>query len=171
MRTFSGFGEAAKLYAENVTVVEAMRDAMEADLNAFADALVEAVREAVRPLEFGHQVVTHTGAWQQMWAFVPEENEDDLPWITFKRQSARFISPGEFRGYLMIPDKDDGPMKKQLIELVERPDLSRFGWQKTKDGWAVRTLIIPFGSSDPIQAVTPAYAATLRAMVAVRRQD
>ena len=45
MEPFKGFGEAARLYAENIPIMDAMKEAMAADLLAFAEALRDAVTQ------------------------------------------------------------------------------------------------------------------------------
>ena len=170
MEPFKGFGEAARLYAENLPVIQAMKEAMEADLLAFAGGLTEAVSQILDPaLKLGQSQATSSGRWQLIWAYAPGENEEPLPWLTFRWDSPRLISDHEFTGYLTLPTDADPDEKRRLREFAQTPTMVQLGWQKSKESWAPGKFVITFGAGDPIATVAPVWAETLQALVALRQ--
>lgn len=164
MSDFQGFSEAARLYAESVPVIEAMRQAMEDSIVAFGGALVSQVRKLIHPRPLGEDVWKgRVEQWHQWWIEGPWK--EDRVWITFKRNTPRIVHPGELQFFVAFPPETATDERKaRILALAEEPLFQRLGMVPAVEGdrtWALLTRTVVYGSSDPVAAVAPVFAELL----------
>ena len=166
MSEFHCFSEAARLYAENVPVIKGMQTLMLEDLERFAGSLCEAVRERIHPLPLAHGV--YRGSWCNLW--VPRDG-DDVPWVTFDKRAEGIISPGELKCFVNAGEAwKIGERKEQLLNLGQDASPLRQRWGKSRDGWSLLSVVIAYGSGNPIEAAAPVIATMLEKLAALTMQ-
>ncbi len=152
MSSFQAFGEAARLYAENVNVVTAMRKAMETDLLEFVNYLREEVEQLIQPSELHENMTPKWCTWYL---------EEGKPWVGFEHLSPSIVVPGELKLYVNAPKNRTPKQKARILALARLQELEQLGVKQSKDGLSLLTTIINYSTGNPIPVVSPVIATLL----------
>lgn len=161
---FPGFSEAARLYANNVAVIETMRQAFETNLQDFCQSIVDELNQ--RGLKCGYQK-TRSG-YNQVWLDGTWGN--DVPWITFKGDPT-ILSEEKIQFAVNMENEKGNPHSAQVLALVQDSDFQKYGLQESKLGWAVLQGEIAVPMDDPLREIVPLYALVLPKITAAYHND
>ena len=95
MPQFAGFSEAARLYAENAKLVDAMRLAFQRDVDEFLDSVQDEMASRINleaaPLQLQHRV---TKGYKYWWIGEDEREQNDYPQLWINRTLPEIVHPG-----------------------------------------------------------------------------
>jgi hypothetical protein len=177
MSGFRGFSEAARLYAANVPVVEAMRALTAAEVGQFRESLRAAVQGRVEPLRLhGTDVREEGDNWHDWVATGPDEDaralwrDRTVPWVAYKASPAVLILARQIVCY--VPGApylkvSEGQMHR-IAALADDPDLKRYGVERSSEDWVLLEVKVAV-DSDPVGKLVPVLADLLRKLDQIRR--
>jgi hypothetical protein len=157
MSTFESFNEAARLYAENVPVIDAMRQAMEANIDEFLACLWAEVERRVKPAELEEST---TPAWRSWFLTACKK-----PWVGFQHRLPAIVFPGKFTFYVSA-----GNDNRSAEYRARGETLAQLLKRRVKDeavstkGWALLTVEVAYEKRNPVAAVAPVVAAVFLAI-------
>jgi hypothetical protein len=156
MRSFKGFSEAAKLYAENAAIVDAMFEKMHESIGEFVDCLTDKLAQDLAPIKIESEKKSSG------WCSVAPESYK-LPYIVFNRQPHTIVAPGELLFYVCGPwDATTDRDVDRVVALGRSPELQSLCLSASTTDWAILEGKTTFGSADPVEAVGKVFATILR---------
>ena len=144
---FQKFGEAARLYARYVAVVDEMRDLFVADVAAFLDAVRERMQGKLETGKIGQEETKEYRSW---W-IEDEDTEDDehVPYLWLERKDEGIIFPGRLT---VIADTEEATDAERQLLSACRSSLGLPPHCKVLDR-RLFGVTITYGDGDPVEAV------------------
>ncbi len=114
MSEFTGFSEAAKLYADNLAIVTAMKDVFEQEISRYLDVLVNAIRDQLDTSYFRDELKTSYRYW---WIGKDDEASAEYTRIWLPARPPEILTEGILRLHVQAPptDADRVSLAKQLL--------------------------------------------------------
>lgn len=163
----SEFSEAARLYAENESLVEAMHAAFQQDVLRFLDGAVDAARGAVPGLEVS---TNDTRGHRYIWVSVQGAPQTALPQLWCKYDDGSIVRRQSITFTFMYPNSSNVVvvrMREAVAAALAPLDLMVQGKKAIEFSFAV-----PFGGTPPPASVVgEALAVALTAMESVRNSQ
>lgn len=144
---FQKFGEAARLYARYVAVVDEMRELFVNDIAAFLDAVRERMQARLEAGKIGQEETKEYRSW---W-IEDEDTEDDVyvPYLWLERKDEGIVAPGRLT---VIADIDEATDAERQLLSACRSSLSLPPHCKLLDR-RLFGVTITYGDGDPVEAV------------------
>ena len=152
MSDFSGFSDAARLYAENVKLVSAMQEIFEREVNHLLDVLAERIQRLVHPSPLQDQ---KTPGYRYWWIGQrPGESRERHPRIWFVPKSPEIVTEGRL---ILQVNASESVLEvvAAIKQIASNPDFSDFCSQ-AKSRWSLVQAAVKVMSSDDIDLVWPA---------------
>ena len=146
---FQKFGEAARLYAKYMAVVDEMRDLFKEDTTAFFNALRDRVKSQVRTGQMEEEVMNLSRAWYI------EDNDtkegEDVPFVWFRTQEAEIVTPGVLV-LLVYADGSLKPHHQQLLAMLSEIKLPSTCQKAPGGGGQLLSVTITYAEhDDPVE--------------------
>jgi hypothetical protein len=151
---FDTFGEAARLYARNYKVVQAVKAEFDRDVNGFLDA----VREEVNSSTSGRLKEKITPVYRYWW-LGEDDTKDKYPQFWLESGKPDLVDPGELKLNAIAPQASSEQIAA-CREVGQRPEFK----QMYKKGGQLFSLIVRYGHEEPIQLVAGVVASVLTAL-------
>lgn len=157
MTSFKKFGEAARLYAENADLVEAMKSKMKEDISAFIRDLGTTLKSRLAPIKL--MTYQNTSAGIDWYCFFP--NDWDRATLWFHRWSPALVEPGEMTFGLYNPYKVHDYDKSLVAKTIAATELPMVKWIENED--AILRGKISYGrTANPVETCAPVFEILLR---------
>jgi len=160
MSTFQGFTEAARLYAANYRVVEAMEKAFRESVDAFLNSLRDEIGQQVRPATLQEK---QTEGYRYWWLAQDNADKDAHPQLWLKADEARIVSPGELISWAVAPRASDS----QLPEFTKLATTWNFCRPASGGRWSLFTVVLQYPQEDPVGHTASAIASVLKGLQAI----
>jgi hypothetical protein len=102
MSEFPGFSEAAQLYAENLSIVTAMKEVFDQEIEQYLNHLADAVREQLETSDFQDQTKATYRYW---WIGTDGEASDKYTRIWFPARPSDVLTENQLRLHVQVPSQ------------------------------------------------------------------
>jgi hypothetical protein len=143
---FESFNETSRLYAQNFSVIEAVKNEFQRDVNAFLDSVYEEMQAATsgRVREKRTQ-----GAYRYWW--IGEGERDLYPQLWVDGSAVTIVDPGEVRLTAIAP-KATPDQLRAFASVATKPEFSSVcGAGGT---WSIFTTNIRYEDENPVHRVS-----------------
>jgi hypothetical protein len=162
MSDFKGFSEAARLYAENAAVVEAMHRAFTESVRQFLDYLSGEVNRLLAPERLSESAKGKYRYWRIGEAHSDSNRE---PCFFFNQDLPDLIVPGEL-WFGVGADQVTEDQLTRMHALADDPDLKPYVEGHSRYKWNVLSGKVPYPRDNPVEVVAPVLATILRKVTA-----
>jgi hypothetical protein len=146
---FNGFSEAAQLFAKNYAVIETIRGEFERDINVFLDA----VREELSESTSGKLAEKITKGYRYWWIGKEDDKDKDKrPQLWLEAAKAETVYPGEVKLTAIAPAASPDQLQA-LAAVAKRPEFSDTCQPASGGPYSLFTVIVKYGTDDPVQRV------------------
>lgn len=156
MSEFTGFSEAAKLYADKLAIVTAMKELFEREITEYLDALADAVRDQLETSDFRDESKPSYRYW---WIGKDMTSPRKYSAICFRKLTPSILTDKLLHLQVEAPAQ---PAERvaQLKQLASHPNLPFL--QPSKNGWSSVDAIIKCDDADLIESPARDIAAFLK---------
>lgn len=149
--SFSGFSEAARLFAQYYTVVEKMRKEFDQNVDAFLDALHGQLK--VQLGERLQQRITQDRS-RYWWLAEASENKDAHVQLWIVCDAPEIVQPGKLKLTAVAPfaSKDQSTLSR-FARIAKEAPLSSYCRPASGGPWSLFTVELSYQSSDPVDGL------------------
>jgi hypothetical protein len=159
MTSYSGFDPAARLYAENWAIVEAMKTAFEKDIDRFLNAIETEVRSLV-DRKFQTKVTTGYRYW---WLGADGVDRDSHPQLWLEMRRVEIVVPGQLLMFAAWPKAND-EQRSRVSAVVNDPAISSFCTPGNGGPWSLLEAAIDYGPNAMVEPVANSVSRLLKLM-------
>ncbi len=141
------FSDAAKLYAENAKVVEAIRRSFEQSVDEFLDEVRDRIREIILPLNLQEKL---TKGYRYWWISDTDANKDHHPQLWLWARTPEIIVPGKLEIIGCSPNAGQEELSV-LAAISQKPEFSDLVLPGKGGTWSLFRLLLECSEGDIVE--------------------
>jgi hypothetical protein len=145
MGEFTGFDEAARLYAQYWAVVDSMYKAFEQNVDGFLDAIRDQIGQLIAP---AHLQERQTPGYRYWGIAKDDMDKDAYPQLWLSTREAKIVLPGELRMTAVAPRAEAQELRR-LADVATQHNLSSYCKSAGGGRWSLFYVLVSYPQQDP----------------------
>jgi hypothetical protein len=157
---FKSFSETSRLYAQNYSVIEAVKAEFQKDVDTFLDSVYEEIQTATAGKSRQEIAKARNRSW-----WIEGRDKDSYPYLWVWGSAPGIVYPGEVELQACAPNASPGQLRA-LKDVASRQEFSRIceGGTGKPGPYSLFTATIKYGDEDPVQHVSRVAASLILAL-------